>query len=73
MKYPLAEWHSHMRTIGYCERCRKAKNVTISPNNLMRNHLIGICDDCAADDEPLTGRTARDCIDSAQSPDHSVR
>ncbi|GAB2709485.1 hypothetical protein [Nocardia thraciensis] len=35
-----------MRTIGYCERCRKVKTVTITPHNLTLNRLTGLCDDC---------------------------
>ncbi|WP_433662724.1 hypothetical protein ACQPW1_11580 [Nocardia sp. CA-128927] len=57
-----------MRTIGYCEHCRKVKNVTISPKNLMYDHLIGICDDCAADLEPPAGRAPRGPTDSVQPP-----
>ncbi|MBF6333159.1 hypothetical protein [Nocardia transvalensis] len=53
-----------MRTLGYCEHCRKVKNVTISANNLIRNRLIGMCDDCAADHQPPTIRAARDRSDS---------
>lgn len=47
-----------MRTIGFCEHCRKIKIVTISANNLLRKRLIGMCDDCAADHQPPTGRAA---------------
>ncbi|MGX1778525.1 hypothetical protein ACWIGW_40915 [Nocardia brasiliensis] len=57
-----------MRTIGYCEHCRKVKNVTISPSNLMLAPLIGICDDCAAELEPPAAHPPRDRADSAQPP-----
>ncbi|WP_280271204.1 hypothetical protein [Nocardia wallacei] len=45
-----------MRTIGYCERCRKFRTVTIAARNLMRNRLIGVCDECTT---PSTGHPAR--------------
>lgn len=47
-----------MRAIGLCELCRKVKIVTISANNLLGRHLIGMCDDCAADQQPPTGQAA---------------
>ncbi|WP_280382913.1 hypothetical protein [Nocardia wallacei] len=66
-----------MRTIGYCEHCRKVKNVTISSKNLMRKHLTGICDDCAADQERPIGPDPRDRRGSANPPtmrrDHAAR
>lgn len=66
-----------MRCIGYCEHCRKVKNVTISPKNLMCAHLIGICDDCAAELEPPARYAPRDHTGPVQPPivrrDNSAR
>lgn len=57
-----------MPTIGYCVHCRKVKNVTISPKNLMCGALVGICDDCAAELEPPVGPALRDRTVSVQPP-----
>ncbi|WP_280258669.1 hypothetical protein [Nocardia wallacei] len=49
-----------MRTIGYCERCRKFRTVTVPAPHLMLNQLIGVCDDCTT---PTPG--------TRRSPKHS--
>ncbi|GAB2694643.1 hypothetical protein GCM10027089_15220 [Nocardia thraciensis] len=48
-----------MRTIGYCEKCRKVTTVTIPAQNLILNRLIGVCDDCTTP-APRTRRSGRD-------------
>lgn len=35
-----------MKLPGWCERCRKVKQVRVSGRTVMQRPIIGICDEC---------------------------